>query len=159
MELQNLRIMKISSEDKDILQSRHWNTVKTSKHTYSWYLKTRIQGKTTYLHRLVMERMLGRKLETSERIDHINGDGTDNRRENLRMCTQGQNLANQPKRKNGTSKYKGVSRTKSGKWTAKITVNYKHFTLGCYEIESHAAKAYNKAAKQLSGEYARLNAV
>ena len=151
--------MKISKEDNDILQSRSWQSVKTSKHTYSSYLKARIHGKTTYLHRLVMERVLSRKLKTSERIDHINGDGTDNRRENLRMCTQGQNLANQPKRKNGTSKYKGVSLTKSGKWVAQITVNYKHFALGCYELESQAAIAYNKAAKQFSGEYARLNTI
>lgn len=93
-------------------------------------------------------------------IDHINGDGLDNRRCNLRFCTNTENQRNSIKRKITTSKYKGVCWSKvSEKWYSSITINYKQINLGFYDSESEAAIAYNIAAKKNFGEFARLNEV
>ncbi len=97
-------------------------------------------------------------------IDHVNHCGIDNRKSNLRICTHSENLRNQFPQKNGTSKYKGVSLIKDpykGKfykyWRARIYYNYKQIHLGCFATEIEAAKAYNKKAKELFGEFALLN--
>src|ERR1035437_153618 len=91
-------------------------------------------------------------------IDHINNNGLDNRKENLRGCTQTQNNANMKKQANTSSKYKGVSLFKrDNKWRAKIDCNYICHHLGLYDSEESAALAYNKKAIELFGEFARLN--
>lgn len=95
-------------------------------------------------------------------VDHINGNGLDNRRSNLRLATAFQNLANMAIRPH-TSQYKGVSyykhRTSYKKWVAEIRCNRKRVRLGAFESEIEAARAYNEAAKNLFGEFARLNPI
>lgn len=92
--------------------------------------------------------------------DHINGDRLDNRRQNLRVCTRSENLRNGRKRENNTSQYKGVSFFKPiRKWRAYITLEKKTKSLGYFKEEIEAAKAYNKAAIILFGEFAKLNEV
>ena len=106
-----------------------------------------------YMHRLLLSAKKG------SYIDHINGNKLDNRRSNLRICTQQQNVHNSIGRK-GTSKYKGVSWDKRrNKWKAIIGHNYKRIELGRFNTEEQAAKAYNKKAKELHREYAFLNDV
>lgn len=91
-------------------------------------------------------------------VDHINGDTLDNRRSNLRLCTVSGNNHNRMKSKNNTSGYKGVSWLKQNqKWRAYIKVNSKDKHLGCYLDKEDAARAYDKAAKEYFGEFARLN--
>lgn len=92
-------------------------------------------------------------------IDHINGDSLDNRRENLRFCTRAQNQCNLRKRSSATSsKHKGVSKDRRrGKWEAQIRLGGKKKHLGYFEQEIDAARAYNAAARELFGEFARLN--
>lgn len=98
-------------------------------------------------------------------IDHINGDRLDNRKANLRFVTVQQNCFNSkrkflPKERAGVnpSRYKGVTwRNDRNKWRSQITYCGKRIYLGLYETEQEAALAYNKAAKKLYGEYARLN--
>lgn len=90
-------------------------------------------------------------------IDHRNGNGLDNRRDNLRRATMSQNIANQFPR-GGSSKYKGVCRSKrSGGWLAQICVNRKSIYLGRFGTEEEAARAYDVKAKEVWGEFARLN--
>jgi hypothetical protein len=92
-------------------------------------------------------------------VDHVNGDGLDNRRSNLRLATRLQNGANRRKR-NGTtsSRFKGVYLiTPAGTWQAHITVCGKHLTRGRYRTEEEAALAYDAAAKEHFGDYAALN--
>lgn len=90
-------------------------------------------------------------------VDHINGNGLDNRKENLRICTKSQNLRNQHKTC-GTSKYKGVSwRVRANKWESRIYVNGKKLFLGLHSDEVAAAIAYDKAAMQYFGEFAKTN--
>lgn len=92
------------------------------------------------------------------KVDHKNGDGLDNQRSNLRPTTLSQNRANSRKTPGCSSQFKGVSwHTKSQKWMAGIKVAQKSFNLGLYHIEEEAARAYDKAAKQHFGEFARLN--
>ena len=90
--------------------------------------------------------------------DHINGDKLDNRRENLRICSNSENIQNQKIRKNNTSGYKGVTWDKQHqKWCAQIKINYKHYHLGLFENPVDAAKAHDKAARKYCGEFAHLN--
>ena len=92
-------------------------------------------------------------------IDHINRNGMDNRRANIRPATYSQNSYNRNKHSRpSTSKYKGVSRRKQKKkWNARITVEGKQKWLGSFEDEIEAAKAYDRAAKKYHGEFASLN--
>ena len=109
------------------------------------------------LHRVLMNCSKG------QQVDHINGDGLDNRRENLRISTQAQNVRNKGFSKNNTSGYKGVifikSGTRSKRWTARLTYNYKPISLGYFDTSIEAAIAYNKAASIYFGEFARLNQI
>ena len=104
------------------------------------------------LHRLI----LGLKKGDSE-VDHIDGDGLNNLRSNLRLATKSQNGMNMRKRK-GTSKYKGVCWYKPyKKWRTQIMKDYRQMHIGYYISEIDAAKAYDKKAKELFGKYVRLN--
>ena len=107
-----------------------------------------------YMHRVVMNTPDG--MET----DHISMNTLDNRRENLRQCTRAENSANKKKYSTNTSGYKGVTWHKAAnKWRAQITINYKNHILGQFDKIEDAAKAYNEAAKNRLGEFARLNEV
>jgi hypothetical protein len=105
-----------------------------------------------------MHREILQLYDLSVRIDHRNRDGLDNRRENLRMATPGQNLQNSRKRYGTTSQFKGVSWAKrSNKWRAQIGMNYIRRELGLFRLEEDAARAYDSAAIRQFGEFARLN--
>jgi hypothetical protein len=108
-----------------------------------------------YLHRAIMG-VLCPKLQ----VDHINGNKLDNRKENLRIVTNQQNNMNKKPGLNFTSKYKGVywNRDKN-KWRSRVNVNGKAKHIGYFTSEIEAAKAYNKKAFELYGEYAWLNVV
>jgi hypothetical protein len=104
------------------------------------------------MHRIIMN------CSEKERVDHINHNGLDNRKENLRVCTQSQNMANRRKNKNNTSGYKGVSFLNDrNKFRAEITHNNIHYKVGCFKYAIDAARAYDKKAKELFGEFALLN--
>lgn len=92
-------------------------------------------------------------------IDHINHNSLDNRIANLRIVTPRQNSWNRRKRKgNCTSKYKGVSRVdNNGKWRAIIIDNGRKISIGHFDDEKAAARAYDAKAGELFGEYAAPN--
>lgn len=90
--------------------------------------------------------------------DHINHNGLDNRKANLRLCTPQQNSFNQRPRHNGTSKYKGVFWSyKNRKWRAEIRLNGQKIHIGYFDYEQDAAIAYDDYAIELFGEFAWLN--
>ena len=104
-----------------------------------------------FLHRI----LLGFPAEES---DHVNGDGLDNRRCNLRAATHSQNNCNKPAQSRNTSGYKGVSQRKdTGRWDARVTMQGRQVCLGSFDTPEKAAEAYDKAALELQGEFARPN--
>lgn len=111
--------------------------------------------KSIPMHRLIM----GVIDNPDVQIDHINGNPSDNRKENLRICTNAQNCRNRNKPNMETSsKYKGVSYYKAtNSWSAHIKLNYKKTHIGYYTLEEAAAMAYNVMAKLYHGEFAKLN--
>lgn len=144
---------------------------------FSWYVNkgqnrpvvyaTRVvppkRNKSESMHRVILQRILGRSLKPEELTDHINSDGLDNRRSNLRLASSSQNHYN--RRKLGllkgsptSSQYKGVRwESDRQKWRVDIRINGKKKYLGRFVSEIDAALAYNSAAMAAFGEYARLN--
>ncbi|NQT02028.1 MAG: HNH endonuclease [Planctomycetes bacterium] len=91
-------------------------------------------------------------------VDHIDGNGLNNRKSNLRICTQAQNNQNKRPKRNCSSKYKGVSFHKfSKKWEVQIACNKKREHVGRFDDEIEAALAYDRKAGELFGEFAYLN--
>lgn len=108
---------------------------------------------TAYMHRVIMG--AGQKQE----VDHINRNGLDNRRENLRLCSRAENSRNRATdRDKASSRFKGVSYSpRNKKYVAMICHEGKNSHLGTYASETDAASAYDRAAALLFGQFARLN--
>lgn len=118
------------------------------------YARTKIDGKVVLMHRLILG------CDESLEVDHRDGNGLNNRRTNLRPCTHQQNIANRRKLAPATSAFKGVFwETRRGAWCANIRVQGRKKHLGYFEEETEAARAYDVAAKQGFGEFARINGV
>jgi len=93
-------------------------------------------------------------------VDHINGNNLDNRRDNLRICTQKDNCKNRKKGRGFSCEYLGVSWEKrSCKWQVRIRHDGKQKFIGIYADVNKAAAAYNSAAIKYHGEFARLNQI
>jgi hypothetical protein len=116
-------------------------------------------SKSEYMHRLILSRKLGRTLSKSEHVDHINGDGLDNQRKNLRPSTRAQNYRNCRRRVgNLSSRYLGVSWDKSReKWMAAIWVNGKRIHIARHPNEVEAAQAREAYVKAHPELHARTN--
>lgn len=106
------------------------------------------------LHRWLMLR--GAKGAAS--VDHISGDRTDNRKANLRLCTQAENSRNTRLGRNNTSGAKGVSLTAAGTWRARIWLDRQEIHIGAFATVEEARAAYDRAAIVLHGEFASTNA-
>jgi len=149
----------VDDEDYDWLNQWKWYAKKYRNNTFyacRWSLKKNGKRCHIRMHRLV----LGLGIEDSRQCDHHDHDALNNRRCNLRACSNAQNQYNQKKRTIGTSKYKGVSYHKGArKWSARIQANKSRCFLGLFETEDNAAIAYNKMANVLHGEFAFLNKV
>ena len=91
-----------------------------------------------------------------QQIDHINGNMKDNRISNLRLATQRENQHNGFSKRGVSSTFKGVGRSK-GRWRGFIMSPSKFIHLGYFDREEDAARAYDEKAKELFGEFARLN--
>ena len=149
----------VDDEDFEFLSQFRWRLSRKgyaethgSKLVRTYYSKTGVQ----------MQRFLMRDcLKDGLLVDHINGDKLDNRKENLRLVTMSQSNANRGKinfkhKNDKWSKFVGVSWDRN-KWRAIICKEGKKEYIGRFDNEEDAAKAYNKRALELFGEYARIN--
>ena len=145
----------IDRADSDLVAPYPWRLMRG--HTGKFYAYAQTKSGPVYMHRLIA------KTPPGHETDHINGDGLDNRRSNLRVATCSQNLANRwkPRRSDGSSassRFKGVCWDRSrSKWQAKITVSGHCRNLGRYATEEEAARAYDAVAAATWGVFARLN--
>lgn len=143
----------VDNIDADLAEVR-WAIEKALYTSYSCRKNSK-GGSNIKMHRVVMERVLGRVMQKGEVVDHINGNGLDNRRQNLRLATNAQNLMNRKANSNNTSGYKGVTLVKGRKkWVAKIKRNYKLYNLGYFNTPEEAHEAYCKAADELHKDFA-----
>lgn len=173
LSLTNGMIALVDDEDFDGLSGFNWyGHVFRNKHSSKIYatrhrlLSEPFGTKMIKMHREIL------KAPSNIMIDHKNGDGLDNRKENLRVCTPGQNKMNANKHakyagKRTGSKYKGVhfsskggsSGRKFSVWVARIQIEGVRIFLGCFEHEVDAGLAYNEAAVKYFGEFAKLNKI
>lgn len=142
--------------DLDLMMCNWQALVKPSGNAYAQ--RNVAFNKNLLMHREIMSRMLGRTLDDREFIDHINGNGLDNRRANLRLATPAQNAANRKANKNNTSGYKGVFWT-GGHFFAAIRVNGDQIRFGPFSTAIDAGIAYNHAAAKYQGEFACFNEI
>jgi hypothetical protein len=132
-----------------------WCALVKSNTVYGRRAASRRPHISPYLHREVLQRMIGRPLEHGETVDHINGDGRCNLRSNLRLATQSENMRNKRLQKNSTTGLKGVAwNSNARKWQAKICINRQQKHLGYFDTPEAAHKAYTNAAIELSGSFA-----
>lgn len=139
----------LDAEDVDRVMEHNWFPSSCGKYPLS-----RQNQKTVYLHRFLLRPPSGFQ------VDHINGQTWDNRKSNLRLATRSQNNQNARKHADSASKYKGVSvvrRKKGDRYRATITIRGKVTNLGHFDDEIAAARAYDRAALEHFGEYARIN--
>jgi hypothetical protein len=121
------------------------------------YIGIFINSKYHFAHRIIWEMHNGR-IPKGLVIDHINGIRSDNRLENLRLCTESQNCFNRPKQSNNKSGFKGVSWHKQKtKWVAQIKIDKRNKFLGFFSNPLEAYKKYCEVAKLHYGEFARLD--
>lgn len=144
------KLVIFDDEDQELVMQYHWYVNEPTPGIFYAVTSGYPGISSLRMHNLVMG-FTGGPLE----VDHINRNGLDNRRRNLRSCSRQQNNANQGPRK-GTSRYKGV-RFNKGKWTAQIMIDRVSIHLGRHETELGAAAAYDKAAREAWGEFAYQN--
>lgn len=131
---------------------------KAGKYRKDGYCVIGVKTKTLYGHRIIWEMHNG-LIPEGLTLDHIDGNPSNNRLENLRLATHQQNLMNQKKKIYGKVCYKGVWLNKNKRYVANIHYNGKTKYLGTFDTPEQAAFAYNISAKELFGEYAHLNEV
>ena len=147
----------VDPDDYETLCFYNWHAKKGPRTYYAVHSITngkKQKRKNLYMHQLVL------KVPPNMYCDHINQNGLDNRKQNLRPATHTQNVWNRRKFKkpNPTSKYIGVDWSKSlKKFRARITVNGKRLHLGSFDTPEQAAKAYDSAAKKFHGQFASTN--
>ena len=151
IELTQGKIALVDDEDYDLVSRYKWHYLKRDCDSPG-YASSKIDGKNIGMHRFIMGN------NNNLVIDHISGDTLDNRKVNLRFCTQQQNMWNRRKRKQTLSKYMGLSKGKNRKkWQVQFWIDGKKKTIGQFESEEDAARAYDKAARQYYGEFASTN--
>lgn len=146
------KVALVDDEDFErVTKLGRWGAMRDPWNWYAArYVNVNNKTVTTYMHRFIMDAPKGMQ------VDHINGDGLDNRRSNLRLATSSQNGWNRRARRPRKRAYKGIT-PKGGKWLAKIVANGKTYHLGYFSSPALGAAMYDLAALALHGEFALLN--
>lgn len=144
----------IDAEDLELVSQHKWCADRGRNTDYARRQQT-IDGKkrSIKLHRVILNAPDGMH------VDHINGNGLDNRKANLRLCTHAENRRNGQKRKGCLSEYKGVSKQQGKcrkRWTSTVRVGEKKYTKS-FLTEIEAALWYDEIAREHFGEFAKIN--
>jgi hypothetical protein len=142
----------IDADDVPLVDAWNWTTIVGLSNVYAFrnYCKDKSK-RTVYLHRAIMGEPDGFQ------VDHINGNGLDNRRVNLRLATRSQNQHNRGASSNNTSGFKGVTwHNGVKKWQAQIAFCGKNKYLGRYDTVEAAHAAYAEASIKYHGEFRRV---
>jgi hypothetical protein len=148
----------VDDEDFDNLNSHKWSARKDHDRDCFYAVcqakQIKKNRKTLLMHRLIL------KTPSKIQVDHIDGNGLNNQKSNIRNCNRSQNQMNRINQANNTSGYKGVTwNSHVGSWQAQLKVGGKQLYLGCHKNILNAAVAYNDAAIKHFGEFARLNII
>lgn len=147
----------VDDDDFESLNKHRWCAGR-SKRGIHYARRTCRVGKehVVYLHREVLKD----KIKDTDMVDHIDKNGLNNQKHNLRICTRAQNKMNSRKQENTSSRFKGVSYYKKrNNWRARIKINKKLIDLGSFATEEEAAIVYNKKAVEIFGEFSSVNIV
>ena len=148
------KVALVDDGDYESLSKYKWYTHRNAKGKFYAARNINVNGKrkTLRMHVSILGKVDGMM------IDHINGSTVDNRRCNLRRCTNAENLRNRGATKSNKSGFKGVTwRNKNNKWHSYIRYNGRAIHLGYFTCLVKAAKAYDEAARRLFGEFANTN--
>lgn len=144
----------VDDEDFEELNKLKWCAYK-NRNTFYAHKTMNVNGKitTVKMHRKILGLKDGRI-----KCDHIDGNGLNNQRSNLRICSNAENIRNSKKYSTNSSGFRGVSWSKSSKkWQSQIGHDGKMIPIGRFDDKKEAALAYDIAAKKYHGEFANLN--
>lgn len=148
----------VDDADYERIAAHKWRILRSGNASYARRTETvgTVNGRRIrreiYMHREVMG------APPEKQVDHIDGNGLNNKRSNLRLATEQQNKCNRPLQRNNTSGFKGVHlEARTGRWGARIKHRGSVRRLGVFDDPEDAARAYDEAARRLHGKFARLN--
>jgi hypothetical protein len=159
IELTQGKFTLVDDDDFVFLSQFRWVLREKRKNTFyavlPFYYKMTQNTLSIQMHAVIMN-----VIDPDIQVDHIDGNGLNNQKNNLRLCTHQQNQFNQRLSKANSSGYKGVYWCSHRKrWIAQISINKKPKNLGGFLNKEEAAKAYNEAAILYYGEFAKLNEI
>jgi hypothetical protein len=146
------KVALVDQADLEVIAPHRWYAARDHRTFYAHTATHRADGARTTI---CMQSIL---MPDAPRVDHVNGDGLDNRRANLRSATHAENLHNCRKSSRNTSGFKGVTWDKGGRrWLAQIVVNSRNIKIGRFADIDVAARAYDAAARAHFGSFAAVN--
>lgn len=143
----------VDDVDYEWLSQYSWFSTGPHSYAYATRWAPRPEGRIlVYMHRMILD------APSAVSVDHIDGNSLNNQRSNLRLATHGENMRNRKRHSNNTSGYTGVYWDASKrKWRAEVRLNGKNKHAGYFSDVEEAAKARDLLARELHGEFARLN--
>lgn len=143
----------IDRRDISLVDGRNWSVLISGRRKAKYACRvvvTDVGQKMILLHRVIIGAQQGQE------VDHIDGDGLNNQRSNLRICTRSENTRNTGRRADNKSGFKGVFfETRAGRWRSEIRTNGKARYLGYFDSPEEAHQAYVAAAAEDHGSFAR----